>query len=242
MRNAVTWRALLLTSAASILLTLAIVAAVLILFPMLLLREVASHDGNSLRFNLPEKLPVRVTMPEGMQATVSNPVDIRMPLKSPVSVPIEKTFTTPVDISADVPINMTVHFEETIPVRQELPVDTRVEARLFGVWTEFPVRGTVPINLDVPVSVDIPVSKRVSVDFTTPVTVHLDESFSVPAGTTFQGDTRLLSPLDINTAPLVLGFEQQTLSIPFPWAWRSTGRLPEAETPASQGSHHDDGQ
>ncbi|TDT44258.1 hypothetical protein DES49_0358 [Halospina denitrificans] len=216
MDKTVTWRALVLTAIASVLVTLAIVAIVLMLLPMILLGLVTDDEGRTTSINLPEKLPFRITMPEGMTANVTNPVEISVPLKEKVSVPIRNQFSTEANIDTRVPLDMTVHIDQRIPVNTTLELDTDIQAKVFGVWMKMPIKGSLPINLDVPVTADIPIQQSIPLKMNAPVSVQLDEVFTVPVDTTFTSKTRLLTPLMIQPEPMVIGVENGTLQWPAP--------------------------
>ena len=214
MDKPVTWRALLLTGAASVLVTLAIMAASLALLLMLFLQPVTDDQGRTTSINLPEKLPFRITMPEGMIAKVTNPIEISVPLKDELSVPIRNAFTTEATIDARIPIDMNVRIDQRIPVDTSVDLETEIQAKVFGVWVKMPIKGSVPINLDVPVQAEIPVQQSIPLKLKTPVTVKLDEVFRVPVDTTLTSRARLLTPLVIEPEPMVIGIENGTMQWP----------------------------
>lgn len=190
MAQPVTWRMLVLSNLITLVLTLAI-----IVFGV---------------FWLPDRLPFRVTMPDGMTASVTNAVKIEVPLDERVSVPIRDTFSANARVDTDVPIRMTVRLDQTFPVKTTLDLDTRVQASIFGAWMTIPIRGKVPIDVDVPVKADIPIDQRIPLKLETPVSVDLDETLAVPMQTTFTSQARLLSPLTIQPEPLTLGIKEGT--------------------------------
>jgi|GEM_PF-731951 polyphosphate kinase len=214
MDKPVTWRALLLTAAASVLVTLAIMAASLALLLMLFLQPATDDQGRITSINLPETLPFRITMPEGMTAKVTNPIKISVPLKDKLSVPIRNAFTTEATIDARIPIDMNVRVDQRIPVDTSMDLDTEIQAKVFGVWVKMPIKGSVPINLDVPVQAEIPVQQSIPLKLKTPVTVKLDEVFTVPVNTTLTSRARLLTPLVIQPEPMVIGIENATMQWP----------------------------
>ncbi|XOZ32371.1 hypothetical protein ACMDCT_09140 [Halomonadaceae bacterium KBTZ08] len=216
MAQPITWRILLLSNLLTMLLTLLILACGALWLPALLLEQA---DSGSPTIQLPERLPFRVTMPEGMTARVNNAVDIRVPLDERVSVPINGTFDARARVKTDVPIEMTVSLDQTLPIKTTLDLDTEVKARVLGAWMTIPIRGEVPIDMAVPVNADIPVSQRLPVELEAPVSVDLDETLEIPMKTTFTSRAHLLSPLSIQPDPLTLGFENRQLALPFPAWW-----------------------
>ncbi|PAV25103.1 hypothetical protein CF392_12690 [Tamilnaduibacter salinus] len=194
MPQPVTWRALLVSNLITLLIALTVVVAALFVLSRTLMDELP--DG---------AMPFRVTLPEGMRARVTNDVDIEVPLKDTVRVPITETLSTQASVDTEVPVAMTVDVNQRIPVNTELRIDTSMEARILGVWTELPVRGSVPIEMSVPVSMSIPIQQTIPLKLDTPVSVALDEDLSIPVDTTFRSPVRMLSPLAIEAEPLVMG-------------------------------------
>ena len=216
MAQPITWRILLLSNLITLVLTLAIIVFGVLWLPALLFSQ---EEGTGPTVQLPDRLPFRVTVPEGMTAQVTNAVKIEVPLDKQVSVPIRDTFEANARVDTDVPIQMTVSVDQTIPVETTLNLDTEVEASVLGAWMTIPIRGEVPIDVDVPVKADIPVDQRIPLKLETPVSVDLDETLDVPMETTFTSQARLLSPLAIQPEPLTLGIEDRRLAVPFPGWW-----------------------
>ncbi|KAA8977828.1 hypothetical protein [Halospina sp. K52047b] len=216
MARPVTWRMLVLSNLITLLLTLLIIVSGILWLPALLFSQ-GETGGPTVQ--LPDRLPFRVTMPQGMTARVTNAVEIEVPLDERVSVPVRDTFNANARVDTNVPIQMTVSVDQTIPVKTTLDLDTRVEASIFGAWMTIPIRGRVPIDVDVPVKADIPVNQRIPLKLETPVSVDLDETLEVPMQTTFTSKARLLSPLAIQPEPLILGIEDRQLAVPLPGWW-----------------------
>ena len=220
MDRPVTWRALLLTAIASVLVTLTIVAATVALLPVLLLQKATNGQEPVTSVNLPDPFPFRITMPEGMTANVTNPLEISVPVKKKISVPIRNRFSTDVRLDTRIPLDMTLHIDQRVPVRTTLELDTEIQAEVFGVWLDMPVKGNIPLNIDVPITANIPIQQSIPLELEAPVTVQLDEVFTVPIDTTINSTTRLLTPLIIQPDPTVIGLKNGALQWPF---WGRSG-------------------
>ncbi len=89
-----------------------------------------------------------------------------------------------VEINENLPISMTLHYEDTIlvPISTTLPIDTNISVPLetpFGaIPLNFPVKTTIPVRIrpEVPLSVALPVSVTIPVNVVVPIHVELADT------------------------------------------------------------------
>jgi hypothetical protein len=77
---------------------------------------------------------------------------IRVEIDEKIAVRLDEALKVPVELDASVPIDQAVDVEAQLPVRFELPIDSEVETRVFGIGAiKIPIRARVPIDIVLPV-------------------------------------------------------------------------------------------
>lgn len=160
-----------------------------------------------LRVNLQQQ-PVRVRIAASFPVTADIDQMLRVPLKADIpvnvpfskklSVPLEKTFDAPVEINTTIPVYMTVPFKSLISIDTQVFLDTKVRTSVLGLPLTIPIRGYVPVRATIPVDETVTVKEDFKLALRTPVTVHIQDTFTIPITTHFTGtvpvDTELRIP------------------------------------------------
>lgn len=164
--------------------------------------HVPLHD-QSMAVRLPDGLPVRV---EVLQAASAGGMPVRL----------NETLKLNIELDTEVPLELTVHYQGEIPVRAEVPVDTDIQTQVFGMPMELPIQGTIPLNLNLPVDLTIPIRQPVRLQFSAPITAHVDQIVNIPLSGILDARLRFeeerLIPLRIDDSELALPLDRVWLS------------------------------
>jgi hypothetical protein len=101
-----------------------------------------------------DDIKVPVTIPGLGSYVIPIPIQARIPINFPISVPIERD----IPIEAEIPINLpisetfTVVVSRTVPVQLDIPINIPVETEVI-----VPINRTIPVQAEIPIALDVPI-------------------------------------------------------------------------------------
>lgn len=147
--------------------------------------------------DLQEPLQVRVKVKEALDVEVNGRVDAKIPINEQLSVPLTQTLTPLVYFDSQVPISTIIPVQEIIKVHQELPIDTKVQVKIFGRDVTLPLKGSIPLQLDVPIDIKVPLQQKVHLKFDAPVKTVLKENLNIPLKTQLNANIPVQGKLNV---------------------------------------------
>ncbi|RZI81427.1 MAG: hypothetical protein EOP38_19390 [Rubrivivax sp.] len=180
--STVTWRTLILSAVAMLLVMTAVAAGGAYWAWQRLSAHVVLRD-QSAQISMPAELAVRASVSNQVQVRLDQTLRLKVPVHETLSIPITDPIPLTVSIETSVPINLDVPIEHTLHVDQVIELDTKVKTRILGLPVTLPIKGKVPLKADVPISLVIPVRKQVPVSLNTPALIRLNEPLSAKIDT-----------------------------------------------------------
>lgn len=186
--TAVTWRTLIFTAVALLLLMTVIAGAAGYWAWGHLAAQVVLRDQVA-DVNLPKELEVRATVSNKVQVKLDQMIHVKVPIHEELTVPITEPIPLTVSVETTVPIHLDVPVEHMLHVEQVIDLDTTVKTRILGFPITLPIKGKVPLKADVPINLVIPVRKQLPISLTTPALIRMTEPLKVRVDTVL--DTRV---------------------------------------------------
>ena len=137
-------------------------------------------ENQHVKIDLQEPLQAEVQIHDSLDVDVSGRVNTIIPIRENLTIPVNQTLTPRVFFDNQVPIKTEIPVDEIIHVRQNMPVDTRVEIKILGKNVNLPLKGNIPIQLDIPLKLNVPLEQKIHLKFDAPIKTQLKESLRVP--------------------------------------------------------------
>lgn len=153
--------------------------------------------NQDVRIDLQEPLQAEVRIHEALDVEVKGRVNTSIPLREQLTIPLEQTLTPRVYFENMVPIKTMVPVNEILQVRQDMPVDTKVNVKILGKNVSLPLKGIIPIHLDIPLKLQVPLEQNVHLKFDAPIKTQLKEKIVVPLNTTLDLNIPIEGRLDV---------------------------------------------
>lgn len=235
--HTVTWKHLILTSAALLLLMSAVALAAGWWAWQNLAARVVLHEQN-VQIRLPKELAIEAEVSRKVQVQVDQTVPLRVPIKQDLDIALKQTVPMTVSIDTVVPIRMTVPVKQVIEVDQVIELDTQVQTRVLGISMTLPIRGKVPVKASVPIDLNIPIEhdlpvamvRTAQVTMQAPLRAHIDTVIETRVPIHQVLAVPLMAPVSARlTFPqptVAAGLDLMDLTIPFnavTLGWRETG-------------------
>lgn len=144
-----------------------------------------------------DPLKGRAEVLEKLDIRIDDTIQTQVPVNQRVTIPIKDKLDLQLHFDGDVPLKLNIPVNETIRLKQEVDLDTVIEARILGDTQKLPVRGTIPINEKVPLDLTVPVNKTVHLNFTAPVSAKIDQELTVPLKTTIDANVPIDSAFNV---------------------------------------------
>lgn len=161
--------------------------------------HVPLHD-QPLAVRMPADMPVTVEVLAAGAPGAAN--------RDGVPVRLREQLQLRVDMDAEVPLALTVRYVGEIPVRAEIPVDTAIDTRVMGVNMTLPIKGTIPLDFMLPLDLTIPIEQDVRLDFSAPMSAHIDQDVTIPLRAGLDARIRF------GEAPIDLMLQESELVLP----------------------------
>ena len=172
--HTITWRHLILTAFALIVLMSALALAAGWWAWHHLAAHVVLREQQAL-VRLPDTLAVRAEITRQVAVRVDQTLPVRVPIQQDLVIPIKDAIPVQVSIDTVVPLRLDVPVRQTIHLDQAIDIDTQVRTRVLGVSLSVPIQGRIPVKADVPVDMVIPVKQDVPIALTTSALVRVTE-------------------------------------------------------------------
>ena len=160
-------------------------------------------DARLLLSDQPAKItilqPLEVTgqVLDNLEITIDDTIHSAVPVDQVVSLPIKDALKVMAEFDGEVPIQLSVHVRDKIPLDQTLDLDTVIEADLLGDIHKLPIRGKIPVKAEVPIDLVIPIDQKVTLAFKAPATVKFLENLVVPLKTVIDADIPIKASLSV---------------------------------------------
>ncbi|MDI6797115.1 MAG: hypothetical protein QMD09_09220 [Desulfatibacillaceae bacterium] len=122
-------------------------------------------------------------------------LDAQIPIEVPVSekliIPINEIFAVPLDSSFAVTLSRPLRVKELIHVEGNLPLDTIVEAEVFGIKKQIPIKGVVPVRFAFNLDQEIGVDGGFHVHMDEPLQVKINQQVEAPINFVVKGNVPL---------------------------------------------------
>ncbi|MFZ5565083.1 MAG: hypothetical protein ACOZBW_13625 [Thermodesulfobacteriota bacterium] len=142
--------------------------------------------------------PVTAGIDQVLRVPLKADIPVSVPFSQDLSVPFNKTFDVPVEINTTIPVYMTVPFKSNIPIDAQVYMDTEIHTSVLGVPLTVPVKGYLPVRTTIPVDQNVVVKEDFQLSLRSPVTVDIQDTFTIPITTRFTAtvpvDTELTIP------------------------------------------------
>ena len=205
----VTWRTLILTSVALLVLLTGLSGAAAWWAWHHLAAQVTLREQPA-RIRMPRSLAVRAAVDNRVQVKVDQVLPVRVPISQTLAIPLDQPMQVQVKVDTVVPIDLVVPVRHVVRIDQSIALDTTVKTRVLGIPLSLPVQGTVPLKTDVPIVLDLPVKHQLPVSLNAPATVRLSEPLRTRIDTVFEAKVPVRQSLSLPvTAPV-----EATLSFP----------------------------
>lgn len=139
----------------------------------------ASADSN---------IPVSASIDQVLSVPVKKDIHFSYPLKTAINVPVNHTFYVPFDKPINIPIDHVFRVDENIRFKSEVPFETTVNIKIFGMNKEVPVKGTIPLDMVIPIKHDFHIQDTIAVKSKNPIPFPMKYTFDVPVDIMLKGD------------------------------------------------------
>ncbi len=155
------------------------------------------------RITILDPLEVSGQVLDNLDITIDDTIHSAVPVNQMLSLPIPDTLKVMAEFDGEIPIELSVHVQDKIPLDQVLDLDATIEADLLGDVHKLPIRGKVPVKAEVPIDLTIPVKKNVRIAFKAPANVKILENLNVPLKTVIDADIPIKSSLSVPVKSLL---------------------------------------
>lgn len=123
-----------------------------------------------------------------LNISIDETIKTKVPVDQMITIPIKGELDLELHFDGSVPLELNIPVKESIRLKQNVVLDTVIEATMLGDLQKLPVRGIIPIDEEIPLDITVPVRKNVHLTFTAPVTAKIDQMVTVPLKTTIDAD------------------------------------------------------
>ncbi|MDY6832724.1 MAG: hypothetical protein SWC96_12970 [Thermodesulfobacteriota bacterium] len=138
-----------------------------------------------IKARMAASFPVTADIDQMLRVPLKADIPVSVPFSQDLSVPLHKTFDVPVEINTTIPVYMTVPFKSDIPIDTQVFLETEVRTSVLGVPLTVPIKGYVPVRATIPVDQTVTVKEDFQLALRTPVTVDIQDTFTIPITTRF---------------------------------------------------------
>ncbi len=126
--------------------------------------------------------PVKVSAPleQNIKLPFKENLHINLPIKTTLSVPIVNTFEIPIEKPISITIDHKFPVNEVVAIDVMAPIDSDVNAKLFGIEKSVKIHGELPIKLDVPISHEFRFKDTFKLRVIDPISMPIDHVFNIP--------------------------------------------------------------
>lgn len=198
----------------TILFTTAFVAAFLAVGLLWLYQNTTASIQNihtEALIRLPERLPINTRVTTDLSVDIDEKFDVQVPIKNQFPIYLDNFKAIDVAFNADIPLDFNVRVSQVIPVSTQVPINSVVQVKVFGITKDVEVSGMVPIEAEAPVDLVIPIRQTLPISYRGPIDLITQGPVYVPIDTQIATQVPIKSrvniPLDvdINTNVALLG-------------------------------------
>jgi hypothetical protein len=209
--QAVTWKALILTSLVLLVLMTALAGTMAWWAFGNMAAHVVLHDQPA-DIRLPESLAVKAAVSKAVHVRINQTLPVRVPIDETLIIPMPDAVPVKVHVETSVPISLDVPVEHTVQIDQSFDLDTTVQTRVMGFNISLPIKGRIPLKAQVPVRLVVPVRQTLPVVLDVPASVRLSEPIKARIQTVIEAKIPIKESLQLPvTEPVnaTLSFPQQ---------------------------------
>ena len=164
-------------------------------------------------------IPVTASVDESISLPFKTNLDVSLPFKTVLKVPIDHTFQVPIKGQLLVPLDHVFHVDEKVHLKTEIPLDTEVETKIFGIKRKLRAKGSFLLDQYVPVKHGFHFKDTIAINTTHPFDVPIQHTFDVPVDimveSTFPIDEEITVPFKVNLKQGVVLSDKVPVTVEF---------------------------
>lgn len=125
-------------------------------------------------------LPVSASIDHTFHVPIKKEFDYAVPVKTVVKLPVNQKFNVTFDKPLNVPIDHVFHIDEKVNIKTDFPLDTKVTVKVFGINTNVPVKGIIPLDIMVPLRHDFRIRGTLAIKPEEALSFPVNSVFDVP--------------------------------------------------------------
>lgn len=141
--------------------------------------------GQRADIALPQNVRVDANVTNTVRVKLDHQLAVRVPIAQELSIPITDPLALQVQLDAEIPIALDVPVKQVLHIDQSYELDTTVQAKVWGMTFDVPVRARVPLKADIPIDLMIPVRKQLPLSLNLPATVRVLDPIKTRIDTVF---------------------------------------------------------
>jgi hypothetical protein len=167
-----------------------LVIATVLLKPQLLegpLAELGLTLNKPMSVSMAERFDVKARFDHLFPIALDAQIPIEVPVSEKLIIPINEIFAVPLDSSFAVTLSRPLRVKELIHVEAHVPLDTVVEAEVFGIKKQVPIKGVVPVRFAFNLDQEIGVEGGFHVHMDEPLQVKINQQVEAPINFVVRG-------------------------------------------------------
>ncbi len=126
--------------------------------------------------------PVKIFAPleKNIKLPFKQNLHVNVPIKTTLSVPIINTFDVPIEKPISISIDHKFPVNEVVAIDVMAPIDSDVDAKLFGIEKNIKIHGELPIKLDVPISHEFRLNDTFKLSVIDTISMPINHIFDIP--------------------------------------------------------------
>ncbi|MDY6854088.1 MAG: hypothetical protein SWO11_05170 [Thermodesulfobacteriota bacterium] len=164
-------------------------------------------------------IPVTAKVDESITLPFKTNLNVSLPFKTVLKVPIDHTFQVPIKGPLLIPLDHVFNINERVHLKTEIPLDTEVETKIFGIKRKLRAKGSFLLDQYIPVKHGFHFKDTVAVNTTHPFDVPIQHTFDVPVDILMEGtfpiNEEITVPFKVNLKQGVLLSDKVPVTIEF---------------------------
>ncbi len=166
------------------------------------LRNLQLQLNKSMPISINEEFAVKAAFDHEFLINLDTTIPVKFPVSANLQIPINETFEISLDKTFPVHLDKPLRIKDKIRVITELPLDTIIETRVFGMNMKIPVKGSIPVDFIVPLDQDIQVNGELLVSMREPFSAPINQIVEAPVNFEVKGilplETQFATPINTN--------------------------------------------
>jgi hypothetical protein len=133
-----------------------------------------------IKASVDSSIPVSASIDHTFHIPIKNEFDYAVPVKTVIKLPVNQKFYVTFDKPLNIPIDHVFHVDENIDLKTEIPFETKVTIKIFGINKDVPVKGVIPLNMVIPIKHDFRIKDTLAVKPKESLPFPINSIFDVP--------------------------------------------------------------